>query len=112
MFSSFKKLFGAEPVRETVTIKGGQMFAWRSGIRFQAIEDSEIIFPGEIFREGEELGSVIEADDDADIGFHKRPEKICVPILLPDGIAKDDVPIGTEVILLEDEHEIVKTPDA
>jgi hypothetical protein len=74
MFSSIKKLFGAESVRETVTIKNGQMFAWRRGIRLQAIEDSEIILPGEIFREGEELGSVIEADDDADIGFHQRPD--------------------------------------
>jgi hypothetical protein len=74
MFSSLKKFFGIEPVRETVTIKSGQLFAWRRGIRFQAIEDSEIIFPGEIFREGEEIGSVIEADDDADIGFHQRSD--------------------------------------
>ena len=74
MFSSLKKLFSAEPARPTVTIKGGEMFAWRRGIRLQAIEDSEIIFPSEIFREGEELGSVIEADDDADIGFHQRPD--------------------------------------
>ena len=74
MFSPFKKLFSAEPVRETVTIKGGQMFAWRSGICFEAIEDSEIILPGEIFREGEELGSIIEVDDDAHIGFHQRPD--------------------------------------
>lgn len=46
------------------------------------------------------------------ITYHKRPEKICLPILLPDGITKDDVPIGTEVILLEDERGSDKTPDA
>jgi hypothetical protein len=46
------------------------------------------------------------------ISYLKRPEKICMPILLPDGIAKDDVPVGTEVLLLEDDYEIVKTPDA
>ena len=74
MFSSFKKLFSTEPARETVTIKGGQMFAWRSGIRFQAIEDSEIILPGEIVRVDEQIGSIIEADDEAEIGFHKRPD--------------------------------------
>ena len=45
------------------------------------------------------------------ISYRKRPEKICVPILLPDDIAKIDVPIGTEVILLEDELEIIKKPD-
>jgi hypothetical protein len=74
MFSSFKKFFGPKPNRETVRVKSGQLFAWRRGIRLEAIEDSEIILPGEIFREGEELGSVIEADDDADIGFHQRPD--------------------------------------
>ena len=46
------------------------------------------------------------------IRYSKRPEKICLPILLPDGLTKDDVPIGTEVILLEDEYEIAKTPSA
>ena len=82
MFSSFKKLFGAEPVRETVTIKGGQMFAWRQGIRLQAIEDSEIILPGEIVRDGEQIGSIIEADDEADIGFQPRPDGTFERIIL------------------------------
>jgi hypothetical protein len=39
------------------------------------------------------------------VTYRKRPEKMCLPILLPDGIGKDDVPIGTEVILFEDEIE-------
>lgn len=46
------------------------------------------------------------------ISYRKRPEKIYVPILLPDDISKNDVPIGTEVILLDDKVEIVKTPNA
>ena len=37
------------------------------------------------------------------ISYRVRPEKICLPISLPDDIAKSDVPIGTEVFLLEDE---------
>lgn len=44
--------------------------------------------------------------------YRNRPEKICIPISLPDGITKNDVPIGTEVILLGDEDEIVTTPGA
>ncbi len=46
------------------------------------------------------------------ITYRKRPKKICLPIELPDGIAKDDVPIGTEVILLEDECESIKSQRA
>ena len=46
------------------------------------------------------------------LSYRVRPEMIFWPILLPDDIAKNDVPIGTEVYLLEDELEIVKTPNA
>ncbi len=41
------------------------------------------------------------------ISYRKRPEKICIPILLPSDITKDDVPIGTEVILLEQKYETI-----
>ena len=34
------------------------------------------------------------------ISYRKRPEKICIPILLPDEILKDDVPVGTKVMLI------------
>jgi hypothetical protein len=34
------------------------------------------------------------------ISYRKRPEKICIPILLPKDITKEDVPVGTEVFLL------------
>ena len=46
------------------------------------------------------------------ISYRQQPEIICLPILLPDGISKDDVPIGTEVILIEDAPELAKSPDA
>jgi hypothetical protein len=36
------------------------------------------------------------------ITYRKRPEKICCPILLPKDITKDDVPIGTDVYLVQD----------
>jgi hypothetical protein len=38
------------------------------------------------------------------ISYRQRPEKICIPVLLPKNITKDDVPVGTEVLLLE-KHE-------
>ena len=31
-----------------------------------------------------------------------------LPVLLPDNITKDDVPVGTEVLLLEDKYETVR----
>src|SRR5262245_48617201 len=36
------------------------------------------------------------------ISYRKRPEKLCLPILLPKSIAKEEVPVGTEVLLLEE----------
>jgi hypothetical protein len=74
MFSSFKKLFGTEPARQTVTLKIGEVFAWHQGVRLEAIEDSEIVFPGEIIGDTEQVGSIIDADEDAEIGFQQRPD--------------------------------------
>jgi hypothetical protein len=42
------------------------------------------------------------------IRYAKMPEKITFPVLLPDNITKDDVPVGTEVLLLEDKYETVR----
>ena len=39
------------------------------------------------------------------ISYRKRPEKICIPVLLPMDITKHDVPVGTEVLLLEEKYE-------
>ena len=44
------------------------------------------------------------------ISFRTRPKKIPAPILLPKDLKKDDVPIGTEVWLLEETYEVIKSP--
>ena len=41
------------------------------------------------------------------ISYRKRPEKICIPILLPKDVTKEEVPVGTEVLLIEENHETV-----
>jgi len=51
------------------------VFSWHRGVRLEASEDSELIFPGEILRDEEQIGSIIEVDDDAEIGFRQRPDK-------------------------------------
>lgn len=55
---------------------------------------------------GTEIDTTIK--DAPMISYRKMPEKICIPISLPRDIAKADVPVGTEVVLLEDIYEIVK----
>jgi hypothetical protein len=39
-----------------------------------------------------------------------RPERMCVPVLLPNGLTKEDVAVGTEVLLLEEKYEIIQQP--
>jgi len=39
------------------------------------------------------------------ISYRHRPEKISIPILLPKDITKKDVPVGTEVFLIEEKDE-------
>jgi len=43
------------------------------------------------------------------IRYAKMPEKITFPVLLPETITKDDVPVGTEVLLLEEKYETVRS---
>ncbi len=40
----------------------------------QATEDSQLAFPGELVRDKEQVGRIVEADDDAEIGFPQRPD--------------------------------------
>ena len=42
------------------------------------------------------------------IRYIRKPEKVFYPILLPEDITKDDVPVGTEVLLLEEKYETVR----
>jgi len=41
------------------------------------------------------------------ITYRKRPEKITVPVLLPNDISKEQVPAGTEVFLLDEKFETI-----
>ena len=41
------------------------------------------------------------------IRYVNEPEKVTYPVLLPEDITKDDVPVGTEVLLLEERYERV-----
>jgi hypothetical protein len=41
------------------------------------------------------------------ISYRKMPEKLTVPVLLPKDLTKDDVPVGTEVLLLEEKYETI-----
>jgi hypothetical protein len=43
------------------------------------------------------------------IRYAKKPEKISFPVLLPEEITKDHVPVGTEVLLLEEKYETVRS---
>ena len=49
---------------------------------------------------GEEVDTFIKEIEM--ISYRKKPEKITVPILLPKDITKYQVPIGTEVFLLDE----------
>jgi len=41
------------------------------------------------------------------IRYAKMPEKIAFAVLLPHDITKEDVPVGTEVLLIEERYETV-----
>jgi len=45
------------------------------------------------------------------ISYRKMPEKICIPVLLPKDITKEDVPVGTEVLLQEQKYETITKQD-
>ena len=53
--------------------------------------------------EGKETDTFIKAIEL--ICYRKKPEKICIPILLPKDITKEDVPVGTEVLLIEEKDD-------
>ena len=45
------------------------------------------------------------------ISYRNLPEKITAPILLPHDFSKDDVPVGTEVFLVEEKYEVIEKQD-
>src|SRR4051794_39900339 len=56
---------------------------------------------------GSDLDTVVRGIEH--LSFLKRPEKITFPILLPEHITKNDVPVGTKVLLLEEKYETVRS---
>lgn len=42
------------------------------------------------------------------ISYRVRPEKVCLPIMLPEDLTKTDAPIGTEVFLIEENYAVMK----
>ena len=59
---------------------------------------------------GREFDTFIESIEH--IRYAKMPEKITAPICLPRELTKNDVPVGTEVLLLEGSHDTTKPPNA
>ena len=55
--------------------------------------------------EGKETDTFIEELEM--ISYRKRPEKIYIPVLLPRDITKDDVPVGTDALWLEEKYETI-----
>ena len=65
--SSFKGLFGSK--EESLSCVPGQAFPWPKGLCLAATEDLIVLLPGGILVDGASIQSVIEAPDDARIGF-------------------------------------------
>ena len=72
--AAFKRFFAAKPNKPSVTLRRGQVFRWRRGLRLRATEETQLALPGELVREQEQIGSIVEVDDDAQIGFRQRPD--------------------------------------
>lgn len=66
------RLFGAADNK--VSHEHGKPFPWPKGLRLQAVAETMVVLPGAIMREGEQVQSVIEAPDDAKIGFDPSPD--------------------------------------
>jgi hypothetical protein len=55
---------------QTLTIQPGKVFAWTRGLHLQATEDSTFIFPPELIRSDEQIGTILKtSDDNTLVGF-------------------------------------------
>jgi len=82
MLAALKRFFAAGPNKPSVTMRRGQVFQWRRGLRLRATEDTQLALPGGLVREPEQIGSIIEVDDDAQIGFRQRADGSFEAIIL------------------------------
>ena len=55
---------------------------------------------------GTELDTTVRGIED--IRYIKKPDRTTFPVLLPEEITKDDVPVGTQVLLLEERYDTVQ----
>jgi hypothetical protein len=85
-------------------MRRGQVFQWRCGLRLQASEDTELALPGELVRDGEQVGSIIDIDDDAEIGFRQLPDGSFEAIILR-------LRTGQEVELHRSSHALLLADD-
>src|SRR5262245_53170275 len=71
MFQSLTKLFGVKkPTKQLVKAPPGQLFAWKQGVWIEATETTLIVLPGELIRDDEKIGSIVEtSSDDVMLGF-------------------------------------------
>ncbi len=59
--------------------------------------------------DGREVDTTIR--DMPEIRYAKMPEKITIPVMLPKDLTKDDVPVGTQVLLVEEKYETYTQQD-
>ena len=82
MLATLKRFFAVDPNKASITMRRGQIFQWRSGLRLRATEDTQLALPGELVRQQEQIGSIVEVDDDAQIGFRQRADGSLEAIIL------------------------------
>ncbi len=77
MFQSLSKLFGPKkPTKQLVKAPPGQLFAWKQGVWIEATETTLIVLPGELIRDDEKIGSIVEtSDDDVILGFTQSEDR-------------------------------------
>src|SRR5262245_35001014 len=82
MFSALQRFFGADPNKPSVAMRRGQIFQWRRGLCLRATEDALLALPADLVRAEEKIGSIIDVDDDAEIGFRERADGSLEAIIL------------------------------
>jgi len=77
MSSFLKSLFHAKkPKKQLAVAEPGKMFAWKAGCWLEATETTVFLLPGQLIRDGEKIGSIIEfSSDDVQIGFTESPDR-------------------------------------
>jgi hypothetical protein len=59
---------------QTITIQMNKTFAWPKGRRFIPNKSVIIVFPARLVQENEQIVEIIEAPDDAEIGFQESDD--------------------------------------